>query len=139
MLRSLRKARSLFLAQHRQLLANAVHERTIGAHFMEALQQCYSSYDVDPDYNRNLEVPKEASYLGKTRHIYPDIVVHRRQSHARNHLAIEIKPAGAKPSEVMKDREKLKALRKAPYFYAHTYLMRYSTGDNSAIWFEEIT
>lgn len=138
MLRSLTKARDIFLAEHRQLLVNAVHERTIGAHFMAALRQCYPSYQVDPDYNKNLLDRKEAVFLGHKRLIYPDIVVHKRGSHARNHLAIEIKPARAKPSEIRKDRYKLRALRRKPYSYPHTYLMFYSVGPAATIWFEKI-
>ena len=138
MLRSLTKARNIFFKEHRDLLVNAVHERTIGAHFMAALEQCYPSYQVDSEYNKNLLDRKEAVYLGRKRRIYPDIVVHTRQRHTRNHLAIEIKPATGKPNEIRKDRFKLKALRRAPYSYPHTYLMFYSTGENAAIWFKEI-
>lgn len=68
------------------LLELEVHERTIASRLAMYLQDEFTEWNVDCEYNRDARDPKRI--LG--RRVYPDVVVHRRNT-TENLLAIEMK------------------------------------------------
>lgn len=69
------------------LLEIGVHERTLSHKLAEYLQQVFSSYHVDVEYNRHEFYIKELRSVD----VFPDIIVHLRGSQSNNLLVIEIK------------------------------------------------
>ena len=85
-----------FLDKEKTLLeVNNIHEESISSKLMCHLSQYFSQYDVDCEYNKQGDNPKEL----EGNKIRTDIVVHRRKMHEYNLLIIEIK----KNSESNKD------------------------------------
>lgn len=82
-------------ADHSYLIQNQVSERSIvfwfGLYFYETIQGTeYSAYDLDVEYNRNLqEVKRTENYPRGT---FPDLILHKRGSNDSNILIIEFKP-----------------------------------------------
>lgn len=77
------------------LIQRQVHERSIvfrfGLYFNDFLKksEAYSGYDLDFDYNRNMDDAKRTQ-----RHpqgIYPDLILHKWGSNDHNVLALEFK------------------------------------------------
>lgn len=103
------------------LLEKDVNERSITHKLAEYLQERFWDYDVDCEYNRNLNSVKRLEVLigniepkdtkGKT--IYPDIVIHKRSTHRKNLLIIEVKKRQNIDGKAKRyDLEKIKLLTK---------------------------
>jgi len=119
------------------LIKNDVSERAITHKLAEYLQQRFPEYNVDCEYNRNLEqgarhpktilmlkeqsVRKLKEIAGQTEATlinseedfkevtaYPDIIVHRRGVNSRNLLIIEVKKSNSR-IDIDYDRMKLSA------------------------------
>lgn len=117
------------------LLEKSVHERSITHKLAEYLQPLFPDYDVDCEYNNNIDdrkkwVSEEAKDLLKeklseiknslnpqnwdldeeidklSKNFYPDIIVHKRNTNKCNLLIIEAKKYG---SDQAFDEEKIKA------------------------------
>nr|WP_154892422.1 hypothetical protein [Paenibacillus xylanexedens] len=100
------------------LLINDLNERTIAHKCAIYLQEQFSEYDVDCEYNKNVDedrnkkmiyiVEKEYRKIKRIKRafsadiieddieymalsIFPDIIVHKRGANLRNHLIVEIK------------------------------------------------
>ncbi|URJ44464.1 MULTISPECIES: hypothetical protein [Paenibacillus] len=100
------------------LLINDLNERTIVHKYAIYLQEQFSEYDVDCEYNKNADedknkkmiyiVEKEYRKIKRIKRefsadiiqddieymalsIFPDIIVHKRGENLRNHLIVEIK------------------------------------------------
>jgi hypothetical protein len=95
-----------------QLLKNDINERTIAHQLAIYLKPMFQGFDVDCEYNGNIDAIKkrkyililnhEAKQLGKlkkneinkeiiSRNVYPDIIIHKRSTNDHNLLIIEIK------------------------------------------------
>jgi len=94
------------------LLQNNVSERSIAHKFALYLTILFPSYDVDCEYNSNVEADSKKKYIRLLkesaahygllhkdekdaeivyRNVFPDIIVHKRDSNKHNLLIIEIK------------------------------------------------
>jgi hypothetical protein len=89
------------------LLENEVNERSISHKLAEYLQPHFPDWNVDCEYNRKGPHPKvlegisECSEQKKTDRIYPDIIIHRRNTD-HNLLVIEMKYSSDDPCDLKK-------------------------------------
>jgi hypothetical protein len=104
------------------LLENGVHERSIPHKLGEYLQDKFPDWHVDCEYNKKgrdnkkLDGIRECPVQKATDRIYPDIIVHTRNTD-KNLLAIEIKTNNPRdPCDV----KKLKLLTKPDNGYEYT-------------------
>lgn len=111
---ALLRAKAAFLLTDRDLLAVNANERSMTHKFAEYLQVDCPGWNVDCEYNRRGDVPKQLRWMmdqpvlpddedGHT--VFPDIIVHRRRT-TENLLVIEAKKSG-NPNSL--DRQKLDA------------------------------
>ena len=110
------------------LLENDVSERAITHKLAEYIQRYLPGFDVDCEYNRNVELgqysPKTIKPIEETRKkiltlpaevdkalevsTYPDIIVHRRLKNDKNLLVVEVKKLNSN-IDIEFDRQKLSA------------------------------
>lgn len=123
------------------LLKNKVNERTVSHKLAEYLQILFSEYNVDCEYNlkgpdvKRLEGIEDCNEQRKTDRIYPDIIIHKRNSN-NNLLVIEIK---TKKGEIKCDIEKLKlfTLKNGKYNYKLGVFINFNeTEKPQLIWFQ---
>jgi hypothetical protein len=109
------RALTAFYARETHLLEKDLGERVLTHRLAVHLEQQFSGWDVDCDYNRlgerRLKLPKGSivstdDNSGKS--VFPDIVVHRR-SVPENLLAVELRKA-ANHQPLDHDRHKLRAM-----------------------------
>lgn len=129
-------AYSKLIAQDQHLLRVRANERSIAHRFAIYIDQGFPGFNVDCDYNKNLEDPKRApAYAHQTRRgresdlVVPDIIVHRRNTND-NLVVIELKSTDAeeqcyannklKKGKCLCDRCKLKAI-KSDLGYVHAF------------------
>lgn len=115
------KAKNKFLKEEKEIIEIDVNERTLSARLMFHLQtlllndnlykETYNFYSVDCEYNRmNKDMKKIIQEDNIVNLIYPDIILHKRNSND-NLIAIEMKKICSNNNEAKnKDRIKLKAL-----------------------------
>lgn len=80
------------------LLEIKAHERSVAHKLAEYLQQEFSEYHVDCEYNRDKDISKRLKNISECKNdqnnnsdlVYPDIIIHRRNTD-NNLLVIEIK------------------------------------------------
>src|SRR5690348_14899528 len=122
------------IARDRALLEFDLNERTITHKLAEHLQQAFSEYDVDCEYNRNqgdiktLELPEHINNSWddtQARTVFPDIIVHRRGT-GTNVLVIEAKKTNG--GDEAFDLLKLHAFRQE-LGYEHAVFLRFRTGE----------
>ena len=100
------------------MLALDVSERALSHHLACYLSQCFpEGFDVDVEYNRHLAEPKRLNLPPRraldrelrATTVFPDVIVHKRDSDATNLLVLEVK----KPGEPLDyDSLKLRAFRR---------------------------
>ena len=75
------------------IIDNDVSERSITHKLAIYLQNQFTEYDVDCEYNRNMRNPKEITFIERnTRNrVFPDIIVHKRGKISNNLIIFEIK------------------------------------------------
>ncbi len=96
--KKLRDAIDQLLEEDRFLFENDVNERSLSHKLAEYLQTRFPDWNVDCEYNRNhesikrlnIESPSTSAEDTEGTTVYPDIVVHRRNTD-ENLLVIEIK------------------------------------------------
>jgi hypothetical protein len=101
------------LADDSYLLYADASERSITHRFAMHLQDIFTNWSVDCEYNRNGLDPKRLNDIGLVnaadggaRTVFPDVIVHRR-GRQENHLVIEFK----KSSNAARDELDLAKLR----------------------------
>jgi hypothetical protein len=113
-----------FYAREAHLFERDLGERALTYRLAVQIEQQFSGWDIDCDYNRlgerRLRLPKGTivstdDALGKS--IYPDIVVHRRAV-PLNLLAVEVRKA-ANHQPLDHDRHKLRALTDPHVWFAY--------------------
>lgn len=123
---------TLFQNDHELFYLDA-NEPCIGHKFAECLTNLCSAYHVDAEYNRDghaaiepFDIFTKYGFLRhdeeheKKRRVYPDVIVHRRQS-AINRLVVEIKcSTNTKPADRRYDDEKLKYFTSPQVPHPHT-------------------
>lgn len=122
--------------QDKYLLDKKVNERTITHKLAEYLQEQFLEFNVDCEYNRFDEMPKELELPmdnvnwndTEAKTVFPDIIVHKRGTQKNNLLVIEIKKSSnSNPGNF--DRKKLKAFLKDPYNYRFGLFLRIDLDD----------
>ena len=75
------------------IIDNDVNERSITHKLAMYLQNQFTDYDVDCEYNRNMKNPKKITFIERnTRNrVFPDIIVHKRGEISNNLIIFEIK------------------------------------------------
>lgn len=121
------------LDDDRYLFQNNVNERSISHHLACYLQERFSGWHVDVEYNRNHDDPKRltlppptmvASNDTEATTVFPDLIVHRRDTD-HNLLVIEIKKN--RESDAV-DMQKLRAF-KAQLHYRFALFLRFRVGN----------
>jgi len=118
------------------LLKSDLNERTISHRFALHLQRRLPDWEVDCEYNRNLdavkalELPKDGISWDDTeaKTVFPDIIVHKRGP-GPNVLVVEMKKAGLSAHF---DHQKLQAY-KSDLSYAYACFIRIRTGASGRI------
>lgn len=105
----------LFWKNDSYLLQHDMNEVAITHKLGCYLQNKYKNINVDCEYNRNHDNPKQIQQNGQNRNIKPDIIVHRRGSNDFNFLVIEAKKSNNSQRE--NDLEKLQAYLYDPLRY----------------------
>jgi len=129
-----------------QLLEINVNEKTISHKLAEHLQREICDFSVDCEYNRHQGLVKklDISYDDidiediDAKTIYPDIVIHKRNTDDGNLLVIEIKKSSNSQSHDF-DISKIKALTHEPYNYKFGLFLEInvSGGSDCLKWFKE--
>jgi len=127
------------------LLQADVNERAVSHKLAEYLQGCFPGWHVDCEYNRDHDRKKELTYplpsepidSLKARTVFPDIIIHRRNT-KHNLLIIEMKKDGnSDGNEAEKDKNKLRAFLKRPYCYQYGLFITFGNDGGSRLqWFK---
>jgi hypothetical protein len=75
------------VTERESLINNGASEWAVVHRFAVYLEERFPDYDVDCEYNLNLKNPKRL----KGKLIRPDVLVHRRNDHTKNKIAIEFR------------------------------------------------
>ena len=137
------KALRSFFQKDKFLLKNNLNERTISHKLAEYLQKEFSNWDVDCEYNRNIDRVKKIhpeqikSDDTNAVTVYPDIIIHHRNTED-NLLIIEIKK-DASESDKEKDIKKINTFIKE-FNYVFGLFIDFETGTEKAgikqkLWF----
>jgi len=95
-----------------------VSERSIAHKLGCCLSNLINEYNVDCEFNRNLDAVKK---IGKD-DVIPDIVIHKRGSNKDNLVVIEVKPWwNRKKEDFINDENKLLYLTDSNYQYKYKY------------------
>lgn len=102
------------IGAHGDILGRGVHERTLGPHLATLLRPCFPGFDVDCEYNLDIDDQsgRKRAYeagVGAGALVTPDVIVHRRGMNGpeNNILVIELKKHGARAPQCEHDRKKL--------------------------------
>src|SRR5258708_2030866 len=118
------------------LLQTDVNERSISHKLASYLQEAFSDWDVDCEYNRNHDDPELLKRLQisaedvspddvQARTVFPDIIVHHRGT-SDNLLVIEIKKTTNQLSDDF-DKQKLREFKRQ-LGYCYALFLRFQTG-----------
>lgn len=116
----LNKALNHLLAKDGLLLIDNVNERSISHKLAEYLQAEFPEWNVDCEYNRNMDKVKKVikEYVSNdnldAKTVYPDIIIHHRNT-SNNLLIIEIKKNATKLEEE-DDTRKIKGFIKTLHY-----------------------
>jgi hypothetical protein len=140
-LRKVNLAIDKFLKSDSVLLEIDVNERTMTHKLAEYLQQEFQDYNVDCEYNRQINdtkmmpqpsIPRKRLNFSKdtdARTVYPDIIVHKRLGDD-NLLVIEAKKSSREDNGEW-DKEKLKAFKGEPFKYRMALFVNFHIGKNA--------
>jgi len=124
-----------------------VSERGIVARFAIYLHELllnnkeYKKYDLDVEYNRNMDKPKHLPHTEwQNNGAYPDLIIHKRGSNDSNILIIEFKTYwNNNENKIETDLKKLKAFMKEPYFYENAMFVMLNRDAPKRRWINENT
>lgn len=142
----LNHALSRLIEEQAELLDLGVTERTLSHHLARYLAQFFpEGYHVDVEYNRHGEDPKRLNLPPRraldrelrATTVFPDILVHKRNTNDMNLLVLEMK----KPGEAIEyDEIKLKAFRsELGYSHAAHIILGKDNGNviRTVIWVDD--
>jgi len=111
-LEMVKKALDQLYKKEEEIFLNDCSERNLVFHFaryfIEDNKMLDKELSVDLEYNRNTNNPKKIKEIGESYRIYPDFILHKRNSNAKNILAIEFKKWNN--TNYTKDKRKLRYL-----------------------------
>ncbi|WP_416777541.1 hypothetical protein ACNFJN_04930 [Xenorhabdus budapestensis] len=120
-----------FVVEQAQLLRNDTSEQAISHQLAMKFAPYFPDWNIDCEYNRNMEVVKRLIYAVSPteeaceRNVVPDIIIHRRMTND-NLLAVEIKKSTNRENS-FKDLSKLSAFRDQ-LGYQNSLFIRFLTG-----------
>lgn len=122
-----------------------VSERGIVARFLIYLERlrlknCHlKGYNLDVEYNRNLDEPKYLpGTIWKNNGAFPDMVLHIRGNNDGNILIVEFKTHWNKGREgIISDIVKLQAFLRDPYFYENALFVMLNRDSPKLFWIKE--
>lgn len=143
------KAKNHLLEKDSALLRRDLSERSIAHKLAYYLTSLFRNYDVDCEYNGDVdsdglkkileisqEVMEELAVRSirenDTYNIFPDIIIHKRETNTRNHLVIEMKKRNTNHKQKEYDFVKLKAFT-SQYNYSLGIYLEIQTGENPNI------
>jgi hypothetical protein len=103
-------------------LRRDVKEETIAARLAAHLTPHFAGYDIDVEYNKMGDAPKQVAWNEKPEFVYPDIIVHRAGT-TTNILVMELKK-DSNPKSKDDDIRKLGAYRRE-LGYLHALFLRF--------------
>jgi len=101
----------LILTRDRKLFKLNSSERSISNKLATYLYSEFPEWEIDCEYNRYMNTIKKLEKKGKDKRIYPDIIIHHRES-KENLLVIEIKKSPPYSLTNQKVKEDLERLQK---------------------------
>lgn len=119
---AIRRALDILYKRDFYLIENQLHEQCIafrfGGYLLEELKHTiYSEYDLDAEYNKNMDRKKWLKSWPKGAR--PDFILHKRGDNSpSNILIIELKK-GVKPRVTEKDKKKITEFMQYPYCYKY--------------------
>lgn len=133
------RALRLLLSKDEYLLEKNISERSISHRLALYLTGLFRLFDVDCEYNGDIENESLRKSLDISRdimidlavrsigdndtyNIFPDIIIHKRGSNEKNHLIIEIKKNNTSPKQREYDLIKLKAFTSQYHYKLGIYL-----------------
>jgi hypothetical protein len=136
----LQKAIDTFIERDKELLVLGVSERCLAHRLAIYLQELFPALNVDCEYNRDgpnlkeLKPPAEPLYWDddEAKSVFPDIIVHRRNTSDSNLLVVEIKKI-AKGGLANFDRDKLVAFTGEHFHYSLGAFVVFTTGDSAKV------
>jgi hypothetical protein len=114
-----------FLRVDRDLLIRDVNERTISSSFAEHLRKYIIEWQIDCEYNRDIQEIKRAN--GKI--VIPNIIVHIKGTN-KNQLVIEIKKSNTKEPDEL-DIAKLREMKDPPLVYRYGLFIKFLIDPNN--------
>lgn len=99
------KALRRFYLNDLYLLQEGAHERSMTFRLGMYLQEIFSGWDVDCEYNRN-KFEEDRKKRIPWQLVYPDVIIHKRGT-KNNLLAIEAKPPHASSDDISVDEKKI--------------------------------
>lgn len=140
--KNIEKALKGFIRKESYLMENDLSERCISFNFACHLKRFFPEYDIDCEYNRNMNDIKRLekikkivkSKLSGTEEDYgvnvsPDIIIHRRGSNKHNLAVIEIKKESSPLEDQKFDIEKIRSY-KTELKYKVGVFIKFRTGNN---------
>jgi hypothetical protein len=143
-LRRVQNAIRKFRERDRVLLEIDANERTMTHKLAEYMQQEFQGWEVDCEYNKHIKnlkelprPPKKFSGLDfwedtDAKTVYPDIIVHKRESDKENLLVIEAKKSSSKVDDDW-DNAKLRAFKRQPYNYRSAVFIKFLVGEKNGV------
>ncbi len=113
------------------LLQNDTAERTITGRLAIYIQERFPEWNVDCEYNRNMDAVKRLKEICNPTNnkngssVFPDIIVHKRMSE-ENYIVIEVKKTTNTETDDC-DMQKIKAFREE-LGYKHGLFVRFKAG-----------
>lgn len=131
-------ALSDLLANDHDLLGIDANERSITFRFAMYLQQYFSDWTVDCEYNRDGVEPKRLGHLelypdsedDEAKTVFPDVIVHRRGT-KENHLVLEFKKSTSRVDRQI-DLRKLRGYKRQ-LGYEHALFVEVGTEGQAII------
>ena len=96
-----------------------IHERTLAHRLAVYLENEFSSWNVDCEYNRNqydLKLIRPSGLDGGDRRVFPDIIIHHRGT-TDNLLAIELKKKISEDAQAEDERKLNEYINRLGYHY----------------------
>lgn len=132
------------------LLHRNIYERSITHKLALYLQNNFPEFNVDCEYNGDIEninnyrkqldisvadmikTARQKIREDETYSVYPDIIIHTRNTNGNNHLVIEVKKANGNENDKAFDLLKLKKFT-TQYGYRLGIYLEFSTGENASV------
>ena len=136
-----RKALKVLQKKDSFLLTEGISERSIAHKLAEYLQEQFPDWNVDCEYNRKgidmkkLEGIRECDEHRRTNRVFPDIIVHKRNTN-RNLLVIELKKTSLNSQCDIKKLE-LFTNKKGDYGYSLGLFVQFVDSRPKLKWFKE--